>query len=1325
MELDHKQDAETSPNGPQSIRDAGKHLGKEFQAITLSMTEIFPYPSNNFATHNACRQLHRPPRRKQITTLPNLQTLTTWTGLISTLKTCCPVMEELLPAPKKCFYSALYPERQRAVLSPSSRETIGYRTATWLRDIIWLHFWPLVLLYTLLVCDFPVSADPQVDFFSWVGMDTRALGITSLYCYLVAIQLIIVATNETTIRDLKDWLSSGNKPKLPHWIWKTGAMLVYGSRFRLLEDTKSFGSLQLDSLLHIRVWGFTLGGADGSGDEGSEAATQGKRKRTTDKLDVALQFEHDEPTPKKSRGRKGGQARGGTRGRGRGREKGRGGKGTTSGGIIDQESVRSVIKHIFRLTSKLPDSIPLAESDSKIASSFSDDTETKWMAFNQLFDRAFGEDTRDDAGRLQYLTRGMHGMDLVNAYLAQVAENQLDHLPLELVHGKLIRLRDELRFLSFVDTSKSSAELQSDSDENDEDYFDNGRRRAGSEETVDSFMLGSDGEEIVVEQPHAGLSSKKLAGDSVDEEGSDVEIIEKGKGKDKGKGKEKEKAKVQAGQKGKHRQSDAPPKLGRLSRNDGDMVVSTESKSDGESALRGVQQASVGSRRGPKSDTRDYWYEPRLVRIKGELKWEFKSTEGCTSFDDEHPKPALSNLAAHLTKDHPDRGTETEKDDLRKISSEAASASLMHNYIEAGVLNPALEPTKEGFIDVFSAWVFEDSLPFTMGESSALRCVFAYLKVKFPLPTDTTVRKHLDKITSALHRTVVNEISNVTSKISYSHNTWTNRQMVFSFAGIMAHWIDDDWKLIERLVDFKHLEKDEHISQYAAKAFVKAASSRGGLDKMTITMDNASSCDTLATALGVLLEERYRIHFHPENNCIRCLAHIVNLVVQAVLRGLEEAEAIDDNDYFLLNKDAPIHYNEDDDEDLKAMEAEKFDEDGSADDEMDFELPEGASSLSALKRLRLITTKIVSSPQRRESFRECARKKYTNPLVDKNEKGTPLAKLMVIWDVRTRWNYTHAMLKRARLLRKAVNEWVHLHEEFHELTLSLNDWKWLENLENFLEKFTQVTLTLSHSHTPTLPFVLPMYRHMANELHLCSNDSSFPATMCGAMHEGIKKLDKYHKLAKENHFYVLATACHPAFRLRWFGPAHSDEYVRAHAIFETAYQTYASMVPSGPSGTSLQKPSRDLPANKSFLLGLTKTTSLVSIEPGHEKTPPPAAPQQSEFDRYISNEGGEGDIEKPLDWWRNHCAPTGKDGVPGFPVIARIARDFLAIPGASVSVERLFSKSRHMCTDLRSSMKAETTTKAMCSKCWLRDGLFEFESRKLVSSKIRGGKIVD
>lgn len=58
-----------------------------------------------------------------------------------------------------------------------------------------------------------------------------------------------------------------------------------------------------------------------------------------------------------------------------------------------------------------------------------------------------------------------------------------------------------------------------------------------------------------------------------------------------------------------------------------------------------------------------------------------------------------------------------------------------------------------------------------------------------------------------------------------------------------------------------------------------------------------------------------------------------------------------------------------------------------------------------------------------------------------------------------------------------------------------------------------------------------------------------------------------------------------------------------------------------------------------------------------------------------------------------------------FPIVAKMARDFLAIPGTSVSVERLFSKSRHLCSDLRSSMKADTIMEAMLTRSWIRDGL--------------------
>ena len=151
--------------------------------------------------------------------------------------------------------------------------------------------------------------------------------------------------------------------------------------------------------------------------------------------------------------------------------------------------------------------------------------------------------------------------------------------------------------------------------------------------------------------------------------------------------------------------------------------------------------------------------------------------------------------------------------------------------------------------------------------------------------------------------------------------------MIFTFAATLGNFIDDDWNLVERLVDFYHLEDDEHKGQQAAKAFVRSTAGRGALDKISpssyhcatfvamgskqsiclyfisLTMDNASPNDVLARTLRVLLLKRYGIHFTPENGQIRCLAHVVNLIVQKILHELFEADDPALQDYYeLFNK---------------------------------------------------------------------------------------------------------------------------------------------------------------------------------------------------------------------------------------------------------------------------------------------------------------------------------------------------------------------------------------------------------------------------------------
>ena len=103
----------------------------------------------------------------------------------------------------------------------------------------------------------------------------------------------------------------------------------------------------------------------------------------------------------------------------------------------------------------------------------------------------------------------------------------------------------------------------------------------------------------------------------------------------------------------------------------------------------------------------------------------------------------------------------------------------------------------------------------------------------------------------------------------------------------------------------------------------------------------------------------------------------------------------------------------------------------------------------SLIQLRTLCTKITSSPQRRFRFRDTARKFHKDERTP--DKKSRIAELMVVKDVATRWNYTHAMIKRALILRKPIERWVRSYTELWNLTLLADEWVSLEKLCALLE----------------------------------------------------------------------------------------------------------------------------------------------------------------------------------------------------------------------------------------------------------------------------------
>lgn len=145
-------------------------------------------------------------------------------------------------------------------------------------------------------------------------------------------------------------------------------------------------------------------------------------------------------------------------------------------------------------------------------------------------------------------------------------------------------------------------------------------------------------------------------------------------------------------------------------------------------------------------------------------------------FSDEPPSVLkLNNLATHVKECKglmtPDPSATSGAPTLVDKTKFKGSADLMAEFLRNGELNPQIVPTKRGFLRIFSAWVVEESLPWTTGEAPMLQTLFKYLKIQYPLPSDTTVRQQLRIIFLELRAKLVCEFSVCFQDLDYLHHS--------------------------------------------------------------------------------------------------------------------------------------------------------------------------------------------------------------------------------------------------------------------------------------------------------------------------------------------------------------------------------------------------------------------------------------------------------------------------------------------------------------------------------------------------------------------------
>jgi hypothetical protein len=149
-------------------------------------------------------------------------------------------------------------------------------------------------------------------------------------------------------------------------------------------------------------------------------------------------------------------------------------------------------------------------------------------------------------------------------------------------------------------------------------------------------------------------------------------------------------------------------------------------------------------------------------------------------------------------------------------------------------------------------------------------------------------------------------------------------------------------------------------------------------------------------------------------------------------------------------------------------------------------------------------------------------------------------------------------------------------------------------------------------------------------------------------------------------------------------PHESQSSARAH--IQSIYELYKGRS----SHMNLVPPTPVRKNNRKYFAQLRQ------IDENEVSTPEPEA--EIELNNYFERPTDE--EAEPLFWWQAHSKE--------FPILSKMARDYLTIQATSVASESAFSIAGNAITKTRNRLAPETTRACLCVKSWMDNGLVKF-----------------
>jgi hypothetical protein len=341
-------------------------------------------------------------------------------------------------------------------------------------------------------------------------------------------------------------------------------------------------------------------------------------------------------------------------------------------------------------------------------------------------------------------------------------------------------------------------------------------------------------------------------------------------------------------------------------------------------------------------------------------------------------------------------------------------------------------------------------------------------------------------------------------------------------------------------------------------------------------------------------------------------------------------------------------------------------------------------------KVRSLVKYVKSSPVRLDWFKSCVRRQ----MIQCNN--------LLCLDVPTQWNSTYIMLDVAEKFQGAF-ELMQVEEDEHLLNYHSDDglgkgeleiptcadWDTIRSFVKFLKKFYDVTLHMSGTSYATsnrhFRVLLGIHEHLKS---YCQSGDMLLSNMAQRMKV---KYDKYWGgIEKVNMLLFVAIVLDPRYKLvvvefwfnQVFGTKKTNEIVGIlRTDIDHLYEQYSKF---GGCSSEVKSSVDVTQIEDSFLQEFHEFLASQNL-----------IKCKSEIERYLIE-----DVEKPnahidiLSWWKVNATK--------FPILARIARDVLAIPITAVAFESAFNIGGRVLDPFRSSLAPKTMEAIICAQNWLK-----------------------